>query len=142
MISDKRYGELSDVCVYCGQPSTDWEHVIPRSFAVPTLIVRACSECNGLANSGVFDTIMHKQAAIQALLRKRYSKLVNREKWTSAELKQVSRKLRVMIEAAERESDILSRRLSWVVPTDVVDAYSDLMTRVARERLRESMRET
>lgn len=34
---DRRHGSDEDPCVYCGQPSSDWEHVIPTSYGIPTL---------------------------------------------------------------------------------------------------------
>lgn len=134
---DVFFGKHSDPCVYCGQLATAWEHVIPWVMAVPTLVVRACAECNGLAADFVYDTILHKYHAIQARLRKRYRALVNREAWTLDELRTMSHKMRVMIEAAERESEMIHRRLAWIVPAEVVDAYDAFMLELARKRLQD-----
>ena len=43
-------------CVYCGNPSDSWEHVIPRSLGGRGDFnrVRACHRCNGARSSKPF----------------------------------------------------------------------------------------
>ena len=132
--ANRWHGAESDPCNYCGNVSTDWEHVIPVSYRSPTLVIRSCSECNQLAGDLVFDTLLDKYWHIQKKLRAKYRKFSSREKWSDDDLSEVSYKLRVMVAGAEVMSESVSRRLSWILPTATNSAYEEFMLSLARAR--------
>src|ERR1700690_48960 len=136
-VESRWVGDVSDPCCYCGMPSQEWEHVIPISYRVPTVVVRSCQECNSLAGDKVFDSIIKKYEHIQKELRRRYRKLHIREKWEPEELKELSYKLQVMVQKAEAVSVAIGLRLSWFLPNSVTDEHDAFMLEQARRKLRE-----
>jgi hypothetical protein len=135
---DRRFGTEADRCVYCGDASTDWEHVIPYTFRHPTLVVRACRECNGIASDKVFRSVIDKQAHIQARIRTRYTRFLKREVWDEDDMSEMGDNFKLTIRMAELQSDAVSRRVSWVLPPDVARAEDELFLALARQRLERS----
>ena len=110
------------ICVYCGERATDKEHVIPRCSGLPTWIVPACSECNGLASGTVYDGLISKKQAIQAKLRRRHARALRVPHWDQEELSELGRTLRVAVEAYQRAKSVVECRVTWVLPGEMTQS--------------------
>ncbi len=126
---DYYIGYINDPCVYCGEHSYEWEHVIPYSFGLPTCLVRACPECNRLAGSEIFPTIYAKQGFIKDKLLTRHQKLLRSPDWSEDELDEMGYGLRSYIQRGAYEKDRLLARLEWDIPDGVlqeIDLYYEI----------------
>jgi phage FluMu protein Com len=93
-------------CAYCGDISTDNEHVIPYSYVtkIPKSmrgrrkkdshhgknpnIVRSCRECNSLASNFVFNSFLEKKKYICERVKRRHRKVINCPEWTDEEIEE------------------------------------------------------
>lgn len=109
-------------CLYCGLPSRDREHVVPRSFLEHLLdlgivrdeiLVPSCRECNRLASNQIFDTYVNKYEYIQRRLRDRYRKVLEMPEWTTSEIMSLEGNLRRRIRSQLRLKHQLLERLAW-----------------------------
>jgi hypothetical protein len=97
-----------DVCVYCGDPATTDDHVLPISYLArlgdpdldhpairPGLIVvPACWPCNALLKDHVATTVEQKRAELKARLRRKYKRLLGTTEWGQDELDELGPALR------------------------------------------------
>lgn len=105
---------LSRVCMYCGEPADNKEHVIPKSLSGEnTPKVWSCLECNVLAGSNVFESIDEKTDYIHEKLAKRYAKYIEMPHWSDDEILQLKRNLRIGVQRAERIRQWILSRLAW-----------------------------
>jgi hypothetical protein len=111
-------------CVYCGLPSTDKEHVIPKSFTqalsdmdevLPErlYLVPSCRECNSMASNDVFENVAQKRRYIHHRIRERYEKLLRMPTWTEDELTELSPDLARYVRHGLQFRDLISNRLTW-----------------------------
>lgn len=143
--------EQGDRCTYCGTLSEiEREHVIPASYFgrrtnddTKQWIVPACKDCNRLAGSATFFSIPEKAAYIVKRYKRRYSKALKVPLWTEQELKEISYKLRVRIEAAQEIKALLHRRLQYAEAISEMEfsykrpAWVEKEERIWKERQRE-----
>ncbi len=87
-------------CAYCGDISTDDEHIVPFSFSRVigktkkgvrldkrvNNLVRSCKECNSLASNFVFDSFLKKKEYILEAVTRRHRKIINSPSWTDSEI--------------------------------------------------------
>jgi hypothetical protein len=109
-------------CYYCGEPATEQDHVVPRSWLpvlrpmvnseVPTT-VDCCSECNRILSNSLQDSLVDRVAELKARLRARYRHLLEMPEWTTEELQDLGRGLRGVVAAALVKRTCIERRLDW-----------------------------
>jgi hypothetical protein len=107
------------VCVYCGDMATEWDHVVPVSFAgwardmgrecSGRLLAPSCRECNGIASNRVFGTIGEKREFIHGELKRRH----DHTEWHSDEIAELGPMLAAYIRAGLRNKERLQQRLKW-----------------------------
>lgn len=111
-------------CAYCGLPSTDREHVIPKSFTqalsdmdevLPErlYLVPSCRECNSMSGSKVFENVTQKRRYIHQRIRERYQKLLRMPTWTDGDLEELSPDLARYVRHGLQFKDLISSRLTW-----------------------------
>lgn len=113
-------------CVYCGRDATCLDHFLPiahlRSVyqtAQPLTLwpllfkVPACAECNGIAGDHVFRTYAQKRDYIRERLRRRYRKLLDRQRWDEEEIIELGPSLQQFVRARQRQRAELNERLHW-----------------------------
>lgn len=120
-----RRGELGDPCVYCGIPSSGWDHIPPivhiarmhdagaEIEAVPRK-VPACGECNSLLGSVLLTTIQARRHELKRRLREKYRRIVSMPEWDEDELAELSTEdAREYIRAHLAAARYLKSRLGW-----------------------------
>lgn len=101
------------ICFYCGESSTDVEHVVPRRCELPTWTVPACHECNGIAGSKLFDGVLEKAEFIRERRRKKYRKLLKTPVWEEDELEELSTKLAHTVRMWTNAKKSIQAQLDW-----------------------------
>lgn len=116
------------LCVYCGEPATERDHVLPVSIAAGLDLRRAgvrrevrgglwtvpaCGECNRIAGGVAFTSILGKRRYIQRRLRKRYQRDLAAVMWSPEELEELGPTLRSAVESRLQRVIRLQLRLSW-----------------------------
>lgn len=105
-----------EACVYCGDVYTDQDHLLPRTwtgkgqrYITPT--VPACGQCNRILSDHFIPRIHERAAHILHKLRTKYRRELSIKKWEAEELKDMSYKLRLKVEAAEEIRNALRSRV-------------------------------
>ena len=120
-----RRGELGDPCVYCGIPSSGWDHIPPLVHiermreagaeieAIPRK-VPACGECNVLLNDVLLTTIQARRYELKRRLRDKYRRIVSMPEWDEDELAELSNDdAREYIRQHLAAARYLKSRLGW-----------------------------
>lgn len=107
------------ICVYCGEPADEREHVVPRCANFPTWIVPACGECNRAAGGMIFDGIVAKKRHIQKALARRYAKVLRTPEWDASELDEMGVTMRRAIADHLAAKRIVQGRVRWRLPGEV-----------------------
>jgi len=116
-----RCADVLEICMYCGEPADDREHVYPRSlFRNNTPKVWACSECNNIASNRLFDCIEDKRDFIHKKIRKKYKWVFKTPNWDKDEINQLGYVLKTEILSAIRLKEIITRRLEWKTSVDAM----------------------
>src|SRR5438105_4315346 len=109
---------VMNICAYCGEFASTRDHVVPRSWtgsAKPrwnqSEWVWACSECNSLLGSSIFDTFVDRREFIREKLRLKYKKLLATPDWTEAELSELHGRLRKTVQANLNAINVIRGRL-------------------------------
>lgn len=111
-------------CAYCGLPSSDQEHVIPRGFIEKLegladlgqwrlFTVPACRECNSVSGKKVFTGFHEKRKYIRASLRRRYKSILEIPRWSEEDLSELSLELARYVRQGLRLKEITLRRLNY-----------------------------
>lgn len=93
-------GQLGDPCVYCGQESSEWDHVPSMSY-VDSLSTEdrnhahlrklpACHECNPWLNSLKLHTLRERRSYVKRKLRSKYRTWIEMPEWSETELLELS----------------------------------------------------
>jgi hypothetical protein len=109
-------------CVYCGEPATCWDHVIPHSFdrladqnrQYSKGVVPSCSHCNGILGAVFCGTLDLRLEYLAQRVRAKYRKLLRGPAWTQAEIKALGRSLRDNVIAIMNERRRATRRLHFL----------------------------
>lgn len=135
-ISEYEYGTVTFEavpCAYCGLPADTEDHVTPLAFYHAGLevvdmsemrlaLVPACRECNLIAGSHVFPTVLQKRRYIQERLRCRYKKLLEIPEWSEDDLDELSLSLARYVRRSLRLREIIWRRITYrAQPVRVVE---------------------
>jgi len=132
-------------CVYCGDPSTQKEHVLPQSKTwmfqgdYVSWILPTCQECNNIAGGNLFKTFGDKTKYIHIHLRKKYRIALNCD-WTPEELDELGPSLRETIEKDLEIKKWLERRLKWSLKS-MKDVSTVMKISSRKSRGRNSARE-
>ena len=109
----------TEFCVYCGDPATDRDHVIPSSYSQAiktfgdTSWVWACRECNELLSNKMLVTVPIRAAYLADALKSRHKALLHTAKWTEEELSDLGPMLQQRIRAALIRKNRISARILW-----------------------------
>jgi NMD protein affecting ribosome stability and mRNA decay len=101
------------ICAYCGEASTDVEHVIARAHGLPTWTVVACRDCNTIAGPRLFFTFVEKREYIHSVLAQRHRKLLRMPEWTRDEIEEMGAALRVSVRVHAQAREIVTQRLRF-----------------------------
>ena len=109
------------VCVYCGQPGSTRDHILPRAWTGEasrqfTVTVPSCGECNSLIGESVADTIAERREIAQGRIRKKYHRILSHYEYTPAEIDEFGPGLRESVIRGLADKAHISARLEW--PTD------------------------
>jgi hypothetical protein len=102
------------MCVYCGEPATDKEHVIPRFWGGDRYTVPSCRECNQMAGPKLFGSLNERRAFIEGQVKRKYKRLVNSPEWDRDEIKSLDYTLRVAVQASEDARKVVISRLEFM----------------------------
>lgn len=109
-----RLQDLPCICMYCGEPASDREHVYPRSkFGERGIKVWACRECNLIASDKVFLDIEEKGEYIRSELRKKYMGLYKYPDWDDDELATLGYSMRKRVQSMLEQKRWIRKRLLW-----------------------------
>lgn len=133
-----RYFPLDGVdpyeCVYCGEPAEHIDHVLPVRYSnwrdgltpeerAQLVTVPSCAECNQLAGSRAFRSLIEKRDYIRDRIRRRYAKVLNGPVWTADETAELGDGLRSYVEGKQARRHLTVWRLSHDgIPADVASA--------------------
>jgi len=95
----KKFSQVG-FCVYCGDPATDFDHVLPvckvylfdlnvitrKRFPQAFCMVPCCKSCNSLAGQEIFFWIKEKRRYIQEKLRNKNIKKLRTVMWDADEI--------------------------------------------------------
>jgi hypothetical protein len=105
-------------CVYCGEPATERDHVIPHSLMHSqdvkrtfenTEVVPACRDCNGALRDRPIVTVAERADWLLTRLRKKLTKMPS---WSEVEIKQLGRTLQNFVRTGQGKRAALERRIS------------------------------
>ena len=110
------------VCIYCGEPGLDADHVPPVSrvaeyrklYGEPSyLCARACSGCNSLLGSSLQPDIFARIDALKARLRRRYADILATPSWTDEELTHLHGWLQTYVMSEETKRRRILARIAF-----------------------------
>jgi hypothetical protein len=116
--------DIRGTCFYCGLPASTIDHVIPISYieqildidgAIPRPLykVSACTECNCLSSSNVFNSIDDKKAFVKRRLKRRYAKYLNMPHWDQSEINKLGYNLKSNVLNANKIKEQTQKRLQY-----------------------------
>ena len=115
-----RVGSLDDPCVYCGAPSTSYDHVPPLHYAERVIDdcqsfrkYPACVECNTALNGLVLLTLKERRKRVKEYLRKKYRSFLSMPAWSEDELAELEPKFADEIRRASRFAELIKSRVSF-----------------------------
>jgi hypothetical protein len=115
-----RMGSLDDPCVYCGQPSTGYDHVPPLHYAERVqddiTVFRkypACRECNSALTGQLFLTLKARRKAVKDYIRKKYRSFLSMPAWSEEELAELDSRFAEEVRRASRFAEHIKRRVSF-----------------------------
>ena len=115
-------------CIYCGEPETERDHVLPLSVAACMDLAKpdvrnrvagglwkvpSCRECNQVSLDKVFISILEKRKWIQSELRKKHWDYLSLPKWTECEIVELDERLRSFVIASQNMKELIKLRVGW-----------------------------
>ena len=120
----KKLLKLSDlpyVCMYCGDPANQREHVTPYSYSGNnTHMVWSCQECNVLASDNLFVNIEEKGRYINERLHIKYKKLIDIPDWSEKEFKELDGNIKRNVKGMIEVQKWIKKRINWKVNPSVL----------------------
>lgn len=100
-------------CIYCGNRADSDEHFPPIVASKFGFILRACKECNLIANATYATNFSERASFVKKKLFARYGKLLRQPEWSVEELSGMSYSMRdSILKIAARQKEIKDR-LNW-----------------------------
>src|SRR4051812_23786595 len=100
----RELGRLGDPCVYCGIPSSEYDHIPPLTYVsrlpremLDTIWMRkvpSCHECNSFLGGRVSNSIMERREIVKEKLRAKYATYLKMPRWDSDETAELGKGLR------------------------------------------------
>lgn len=114
------------VCIYCGMPGEQRDHLLPRPVTGEALrryvlVVPSCGECNNFINDFPEAHVGKRRERAQKAIAKRNKNLLDRPHKTAADMRDLGPHLRSVALKNNNRAKAIRLRLSW--PTD---PYYDL----------------
>ncbi len=112
------------LCVYCGDRSTQIDHVYPRSRMIRLVEkfvsekVDSCQECNLLLGAANLMTVQEKKDYLVARVENRHWRILNLPIWTEEELRGLTNHLETKIRAEQAMRQHLESRISTLLEPD------------------------
>ena len=106
-------------CVYCGEPATDKDHLLPRNWSgdsdrarVP--IVPSCAECNRIFLNDTYEPdVIARRKICQEKIKVKYKASLKKILYVEEDLKQFGPQLRASIRQQIARGEQTRRRLAW-----------------------------
>ena len=115
---------ISDVygleCIYCGEPASQRDHVIPHSVVNGTDasrtydhadVVPACRDCNGALTNKPLLTISERATWLHQRMERKLAKM-NRQQWTEEEISALGKTLQAYVRREQSKLHEIERRLA------------------------------
>ena len=108
-------------CIYCGEASYCFDHVIPRSYlsvakrtgTEPGFKVPTCTQCNSILGARIFKNIVERKDFVHQRLMVKLYKYATFIPWGEEELNEMGRNMRSSIEVAMAKRTIARDRLRY-----------------------------
>ena len=106
------------VCVYCGDPSTDRDHLIPcswsghRSYANQDQLVKACKWCNNLLGDVPIFSVQGRAHYLIARYEVKFRKVLNRPFHFEDEIVETSNNIRILLYQSNEEKRWIKEKIS------------------------------
>ena len=107
-------------CAYCGEPSDNIDHTVPKSLVLEKpsigqryclIKVSACAECNTFAGRNIHKTFQERRLFIANKVKNKYASVLRTGDWTKSELRSLGRSLRQTTMNAIIKADWVKNRL-------------------------------
>lgn len=123
-----KLSDLPYICMYCGDPANNREHVIPYMYVGDnTPMVWACVQCNSIAGSRVFDDLYEKARYINDRLRIKYAAILDIPLWGEDKIKELEGRLKQNIKGMLEVQKWIRQRISWKANPTVLLVVKYLM---------------
>lgn len=123
-----KLSDLPYICMYCGDPANNREHVIPHMYVGDnTPMVWACGQCNSIAGSKVFNNLYDKARYINDRLRIKYATILDIPLWGDDEIEELEGRLKQNIKGMLEVQKWIRRRISWKADPTVLLVVKHLM---------------
>jgi hypothetical protein len=106
------------VCVYCGDPSTDRDHLIScsweghRSYVNQDKLVRACKWCNSLLSAVPIFSVPGRAHYLIGRYETKFNKVLKRPYHTEDEIIQTSNNIRILLAHSNEEKRWINQKIS------------------------------
>ena len=116
--SPKKLAYPYGVCIYCGCPGWQKDHLMPRPWTGDAerrhvLTVPACGECNGMIGDAPIFTITERRARAHTSIRRKYRRILEMPEWPVQERARLGHTLRQSIEKGVKQRAMVHARLEW-----------------------------
>ena len=101
-------------CYYCGEPSTELDHVPPLSaahLAKVRYLVPSCHECNALLSDRAILKLEQRASYLSEKYKKRYCKVLRAPHWSREEIDGLKGRLKEMIIEDLESQKIINERI-------------------------------
>jgi len=117
-----------DSCIYCGEASHCFDHVIPRAYLSPAkrtgtepgFKVPSCNQCNSILGDRIFGSLVERKQFAHERLKVKLAKWNQSVLWDEEELSSVGHNLRSTIEISQAKTRIARDRIKYsAAPPDI-----------------------
>ena len=116
-----KLSDLPYICMYCGDPADQREHVTPYSYTGNnTHMVWSCGECNNIAGSLLFSNIRDKGIYINDKLQEKYKKLLDVPQWSDEELGELDGGMKKYVKGMRKVQEWIRNRINWKCDPNVL----------------------
>lgn len=125
-------------CTYCGMPSSQLDHVVPRHLlkrmeevgVAPcswrVLKAPTCEECNSALGGMVHKTLFDRRNAARSFIRRKYASFLKMPEWAEEDLVELSPALQDEIRLGLLIKATTKLRLTWTNPQSGISTQEAL----------------
>ena len=145
-------GEKGDLCLYCGERATGFDHVPPLSVVdnlvrcgLQVLNLRlypCCSECNSILGDIYLATLKERRDHLLKYYLKKYHKTLSIPLWYDQELATIGSTLQKWIESKEAKSRRAMRKIEHLNSHGSLDGVCLVTKKIEKRRAKTSREDT